>query len=276
MPTLKTRFLVSDLDDTLLTSEKKISDLNKASIEQFRNAGGLFTIATGRCIPEALEYIQELQLTIPAILGNGAITYDPIKKDVTILDQLSEETVQNILQHAKHRAKNVDILIYTPTEIYTSDLQYLDPQYFAEYYSRVEILSSFDELPSEDPVLKIVAVTDPSQMDLVWEWAKQLNLPIDFVQSSERYFEILPENVSKGNAVEKLLHHLKIPLHEAAAVGDHMNDVSMLQKVGKSFAVANAHPTTIQTANQIVPSHNNSAIHHIIQEYLLTDLREAK
>ncbi|WP_052807287.1 Cof-type HAD-IIB family hydrolase [Risungbinella massiliensis] len=274
MQNLTTRFLVSDLDDTLLSSDKTISESNKASIDQFRKAGGQFTIATGRCVPEALEYIKELNLSLPAILGNGAVTYEPATDELNILDQLSEETVHHILEHGTNRPPQSDILIYTPTEIYTADLRYLDLQDFQNYYSKIEVLPSFTELPKDEPILKIVLVSDPNEMNLVWDWANQMDQPVDYVLSSERYFEILPKNVSKGNAVLQLLDRLQIPKEEAAAVGDHMNDLSMLSLVGKAFAVANAHPTTIQTADHVIPSNNESAIHHIIQEYLLQDLKE--
>lgn len=274
MQNITTRFLVSDLDDTLLSSDKTISELNKSSIDQFRQAGGFFTIATGRCVPEALEYIKELKLSLPAILGNGAVTYDPTSDELTIIDQLSDETVQQLLEHGTNRPALSDILIYTPTDIYTADLRYLDIQDFQNYYSKIEVLPSFADLPKEEPILKIVLVTDADQMKLIWDWANQLDQPVDYVQSSERYFEILPKNVSKGNAVLQLLDRLQIPKEAAAAVGDHMNDLSMLSQVGKAFAVANAHPTTIQTADYVIPSNNESAIHHIIQQYLLQDLKE--
>lgn len=40
--------LCTDLDDTLLTTDKRVSDENSKAIEYFKSEGGLFTFATGR------------------------------------------------------------------------------------------------------------------------------------------------------------------------------------------------------------------------------------
>ncbi len=47
-------FLCTDLDDTLLTTDKRVSDENSKAIEYFKSEGGLFTFATGR-VPQGAK-----------------------------------------------------------------------------------------------------------------------------------------------------------------------------------------------------------------------------
>lgn len=266
--------LVSDLDDTLLTSSKTISEKNKASIQAFRQAGGQFTIATGRNLHESIRYIEELELTIPAILGNGSILYDPLTKKTTILNQLDKTLIHDLYTRTSELPKEVDFLIYSTEIIYGYDLHFINQDLAKMYDIRLEILDQLSSLPNE-PILKLVGFST-NHLEELRHWTEQLNLPIEAAQSSDRAIEILPVGVNKGSALELLVNQLGLAFDQVAAVGDQLNDISMLCKVGHPFAVANANPLTIQTAKQIVPSHNEDAIHHIIQEYLTQSAKEAQ
>lgn len=75
-------WLFSDLDGTLLPSDKRIPDDLRDGIQQFVQQGGHFTIATGRTIESARTYWEQLSVKEPMILFNGAMIYDPDRKSV--------------------------------------------------------------------------------------------------------------------------------------------------------------------------------------------------
>ena len=77
----KDYLLVTDLDGTLLDSQKKISAENKAAIDEFINGGGIFTIATGRGYNMALPIMQMLKVNAPAIIFNGCAIFDFNKEE---------------------------------------------------------------------------------------------------------------------------------------------------------------------------------------------------
>ena len=77
--------LISDLDGTLLPSNKVLSKVDLDAIKEFRSLGGKFTIATGRTLQSVQCYFDELQLDMPFILYNGAIVYD-LKKEKSLLE----------------------------------------------------------------------------------------------------------------------------------------------------------------------------------------------
>ena len=68
--------LCSDLDDTLLTTDKHISDDNKRMIEYFKQEGGKFTFATGRIPHGAKLMLKYIEPNAPMVCFNGAGIFD--------------------------------------------------------------------------------------------------------------------------------------------------------------------------------------------------------
>ena len=67
MKDIKNILVVSDLDNTLLTAEKGIPEYNIEMIKKFQELGGNFTVATGRSIESVARYLDQLELSTPAI-----------------------------------------------------------------------------------------------------------------------------------------------------------------------------------------------------------------
>ena len=68
--------IMTDLDGTLLTDDKKILPQDMEAIKRFRAGGGLFSVATGRGYSMARSVVEKLELDIPAVLFNGAAVFD--------------------------------------------------------------------------------------------------------------------------------------------------------------------------------------------------------
>ena len=68
--------LCTDLDDTLLTCDKRVSEKNAEAINYFMENGGLYTFATGR-VPHGANLIREfIEPNAPMVCVNGAGVYD--------------------------------------------------------------------------------------------------------------------------------------------------------------------------------------------------------
>ena len=63
-------------DDTLLTTDKRVSDENSKAIEYFKSEGGLFTFATGRVPQGAKLMLNYVHPNAPMVCFNGAAIYD--------------------------------------------------------------------------------------------------------------------------------------------------------------------------------------------------------
>jgi len=268
-------FLVSDIDGTLVNSEKEISKENEKSLSLFREMGGLFTLATGRSYVEAKRYIEQLDVSCPVILCNGAMLFDPATQNLTPVCTMDREILLYILKRlTQSMPSTIDFFVYGIDRIYATKLGPLSRMGLEGIDFRLEMVNSFDQLPKE-PFIKLIAIAAREEMDLLTDWCRQLDhLPLEFILSSDHYFEILPQGVSKGNAVKGVLDRFNLTPQQAAAIGDHCNDLSMLKLVGLPGAVANAHPLVLQQARVIVPPNDEHGVSHFIHQYLIPSLHE--
>ena len=82
--------LFSDMDGTLLTRKKEITQKDLDAIKRFTSLGGKFTVATGRTVQTFEQYRDMLDINIPIILFNGALIYDYSTKDTLYMNSLPE------------------------------------------------------------------------------------------------------------------------------------------------------------------------------------------
>ena len=91
--------LFSDLDDTLLTTDKLVSGENREAIEYFQREGGLFTFATGRSVAGIQWPLELIRPNAPVICFNGSGIYDPAGGNMvweTFLDENAVRVVEFI------------------------------------------------------------------------------------------------------------------------------------------------------------------------------------
>ena len=72
--------LVSDLDGTLLDSNKQVSAFSVRILNKFMSCGGLFTVATARMVYGCQDRLSELDLQLPWVVMNGAALYSPLTR----------------------------------------------------------------------------------------------------------------------------------------------------------------------------------------------------
>lgn len=268
---LKYSLLVSDIDGTLVADNKQIPDANREAIESFRNQGGYFTLATGRNYTETQKYIEELQLDLPVILCNGGLIYDPSHNQLTPVATIQREVIMDTITQLERLGEEADIFVYTQDNVYATHISPLAQEGVDVGGFSLKLIPDFDQLP-HIPLLKIVVLAEPNTIFRIRSWFKTLHHPLDSVQSAAHCFEILPQGISKGNAIKQLTCQLNLSLHQCAVIGDHLNDLSMIEITEMNAAVANAHPRLIQAAKTLVPSNENAGVAHFIHHQLITSL----
>lgn len=144
---------------------------------------------------------------------------------------------------------------------------------------REQIEKSLHILPMQDyqgqPVYKIVFMS-PSMAALK---KPQEVLAEDFafcIQGEDRYGfvngEIVNRQFDKGKAVGKVCARLGIPVADAIAIGDSMNDKEMLETAGLSICMANGDERLKALADDICPSVKEDGIraafmkHHLVAD----------
>lgn len=264
---MKTRLLAIDLDGTLLSHDKKISTKSVDAIKAAQDAGILVVLASGRIRPSMMPFAKTLGLdTGPMISGNGTHVVSSEARELYRLP-LSHELVQMIIDYAT--LSELHLNLYTPDRLF-----FLRNTPWGDLYkSRVEtvIPEILGSNTSGLEYLKAIIVSDPKAMPE--HRAKILNhigsSKVRATESEAEYLEFMDERATKGYAIARLAAALGIEREETAAIGDYLNDLEMLEYVGLSGAVGNAHPTIKKVANVVVSPNDMGGVSEFIHQIVL-------
>ncbi|WP_122646457.1 Cof-type HAD-IIB family hydrolase [Enterococcus mediterraneensis] len=255
------KLIASDMDGTLLDSQMQISEENASAIRYAISKGVEFMVATGRNRQEALPSLEAAGIECAMINLNGAQVFDkdgnslftvPIEtaKAKTILHLLKEhqiyyEVATNKGLYSENQAQRI--------ENFATHLAELMPHLtnkmaIAMTSARLEFLpvnyvEDIPELLDKDSleVLKIICI-DPKGPEVLGPVAAAIDGfgEVVVTSSGENNIEINHRDAQKGIAVAHVAKERGIDLAEVMTIGDNLNDVSMIQMAGVSFAMGNA------------------------------------
>lgn len=269
---LSKSFIVTDLDGTLYPQSKIVSDKDVLSIRKFTSLGGKFSIATGRPIQSVLPLLKMLKITTPVVLYNGAMIYDTVKNQPIWHRTLPSE-IRDFVKNILDKFPDVAAEILTFDNIYSIQINDTE-RYHIRITDTNPKICMLDEVP--DGWLKALFAATPERLIDVIEYAKTLSASgVSFVQSCEFFYEIIPENVSKGYALEKMIELTGFDDFTVFAVGDYYNDIEMLKAANVGFAVANAHSDVKEIADIVLDSGcEENAISEVIEYIIFNAITE--
>ncbi len=253
--------LCTDLDDTLLTADKRISEENKKAIEYFKKEGGLFTFATGRVPLGAGILLEYITPNAPMICFNGAGIYDFSKSRFLWSVNLDGNAV-NAAEYVDKNFPSAGIEINAENHIYFSKLNHFVrehqmnerfPDNFADYHDvtekwrKVIFMVEAEEIPQ---LKELIAKSDFADK-------------YTFIRSGPNYYEMLPKNIGKGKALLKLAEILKVK--KTIGMGDNENDIDLIQCADIGVAVANAIPEAKNCADLITVDNESHAAAAVIR-----------
>ncbi|NUR83825.1 MAG: HAD family phosphatase [Nonomuraea sp.] len=246
---MRVRWIVTDLDGTLVDRALRIVPRNLAALRSFREAGGEVIVATGRSESSALPYHRELGLGTPAILYNGARTVDLVSGAV-----LRERYLPVAAWKELSALRGVNLVAFARGEAHAV----LANAELSDYARRDRITlrdpGGWDTLPA-DEITKCMLIGGDLQVDLPG---------VTTVRSEATYLEVLPEGATKGAA----LRALGLPLEQVAAIGDNPNDLSMIEAAGLGVAVGDGHPAVRAAADLVVGPCAGGAVADLVERLL--------
>ena len=253
--------LCTDLDDTLLTHDKRVSDKNVEAINYFMDNGGLYTFATGR-VPHGANLIREfIEPNAPMICVNGAGIYDFKAQKYMWSLKLDDDTVEVLEYVDKH-------LPYAGIEASSEGTVYFcKTNRIVEEHKRIERLPDmyvgYHDLPEK--IVKVIFMVEADELEGFKEAIHKTDFSkkYSFIQSSPCYYEILPTGASKGAGLKKLKELTGAKF--SVAMGDAENDMSLMESADLGIAVANAIDPMKKAAGYVTKNDNNhDAVHEVI------------
>ena len=254
---MKYRIFLSDFDGTLVRADGTISETNKRAIAEYRAAGGIFAVCTGRMLTSILPRLKELGIRDGLVVAYQGATIADVKTGELLKDDGFDREdalrILDLLEDAGHHTH-----VYTVHDLYCNR----DDDALRAYEHicgvkagivRGERLSAFVKRNGLR-VVKILAMVETADRRPLMEMLqKALGEGFYVTTSSDFLVEIMPAGQSKAAAVDYLSEYYRVPRAEIAAIGDQLNDLPMVMRAGGSFAVANAEPELKKIA-RVVPS----------------------
>lgn len=260
----------SDMDGTLLSRDKTFSEKNAEAIVRLRQAGGMFTAATGRVIQATRHYFEPLGLYCPVILCNGGMVYDCAENEVKWSEYLPEEKARKMAEELLEKFPEVCAEICRPDGIYDVNINEFERQHWKIAGFTAKICESFDDVPHGDWCKILFAMPETSIKPFA-EYAAGLSDAgsVTFVTSSTVYHEMLPKDCTKGKAMKKLLEIYGLDDCVTVAIGDYDNDIEMLQLADFSACPSNATEDVKKICDFVCRSDCDSGAVAEVIEYIL-------
>lgn len=241
------RLLALDLDGTLLTDDKKITEKAKNYIRMAGEEGVTVMFSTGRGIQTTDHLWQEVGLDSPMVLLNGAELWKGPgqvverhvipKEDIIRLHRLAEDS------EARFWGYSIESL--TGKSEWTDEMFERD---WMKFGIRHDDLSVIEEL-----------------RETVRSWGN-----LEVTRSAEVNMEISCKGISKESGVRQVCEWLGIKMSEVMAIGDNMNDYNLIRAAGMGVAMGNADEGLKLVANEITATNEEDGVALAIHNYLLS------
>ena len=257
--------IVSDMDGTLLDSEKKISEENIKAIDYFIENGGLFTIATGRMSPAVKMYMNKLRINAPAILHNGAQIYD-FEKDRELFSKCIENERKEAIRRVQREIPEPGIEVFTNEDKVYICRECSETKRYIE--RNTDVTYGMPDHAWDEDWIKVLIISDKETLDRIEPVYKTIYDKGYSVRSGDMYLDIVANGVSKGMALTELAKRIGVEHDHVIAAGDNMNDVSMLYAAGYGVAMDNSQQVVKNAADIVAPDNEHSVIRFIIDEVI--------
>jgi Cof subfamily protein (haloacid dehalogenase superfamily) len=263
----KISLVVSDVDGTLVTTGKVLTERSRAAVARLDAAGIGFSVISSRP-PFGLGMLSEaLDLRLPMGAFNGAALVSP---DLALLDRrtLPAQTARDAI--ARFRSLSLDAWLFT-TELWM--VEKADGAYVPLEVRTINTQPTVvDDLEAHlDQALKLVGVSEDFGRLAAAE--PQLRAALgdraSIVRSQPYYLDITPAGTNKGTLLAELARRLTLPIDEIVTLGDMENDVPMFRNSGFSIAMGNATEEVKRAATAVTLSNDEDGFAVAIEQIVL-------
>lgn len=262
------KIFCTDMDGTLLDSNKDILPRTNEAIKQAQERGMLITVMTGRPLTGLTRYQELAKWDLKkgyAVCLNGSVTYRLSDHEIIASHTCSGALARKVAElahehgckvHAFSRERQLvieDRNPYTEREIVhsLSPFEYID----------------FAAIPDEERFYKIMIVGPKENLDLVRSIIPEdLSSALAVMRSDPNFLEFIAGPSSKGTALVELCKVLNIDIERSVAFGDAENDATMLKNAGFGVAMANSAPEALEVCDYVTLSNDEDGIAAVLEQ----------
>lgn len=257
--------IATDVDHTLFTEAGELPDGIDARLDQLRELGVTFAIASGRQLGTLRQVFPQYADNSVLISDNGG----SIAECGSIVYQ-AELPISEIreLVALTRRFGGIGIIL-TPKVAYVEARHAEEcEEFFHRFYLDIEWV---DDLMAVDDVADKYTIYYPNhdaKRALDEQWAPELTGRYELALGDVMWVDVAPKGVSKGSALERLGELCGIDVADMLAFGDTFNDAQMLATVGFGFMMANSSPGMERYGRYVAPSNEDFGVVQVMDEVI--------
>jgi hypothetical protein len=259
----KLKYIICDLDGTLLNDEKRIAPQQVAYIKDLRERKGIrFGFASGRTLNSLIPLAEENGLAdiCDVLVGNNGVDIYDVKNQQNTKTQLvSKKDILYLLDLIKPY-EFINVIFHNQGKLYGRyKTERLDRIYDLNHYEDRTLHSPYTE--DFEPAARVTLIFDEERFQEVEDIVSGFELPpgIKGFRSDHDLYDWIRADVSKANGIKHYVTKFGDTLEQVMAFGDSGNDIEMLQAVGVSVAMKNASEEIRSIADYVTDRTNNES-----------------
>jgi Cof subfamily protein (haloacid dehalogenase superfamily) len=262
------RFLLSDMDGTLLLPDHTLSQRTIEAVRSLREAGVLFSLATGRPPKAMLQTIEALGIDLPTAAFNGGTIVNP-DGSLLVAHYLPATAALTTLTLLADQP-DIEVWVFSGGDWLVKDPNgpMVPREQHGLGYPPVTV-ERFE--PFLQRIDKIVAASNNAELLIELE-ARLLSLVDGQAQVSRSqpvYLDVTAMLANKGEALATLAEYLGVSLEQTAAIGDGGNDPAMFHRAGFSIAMGQAEEAVKLQADVVTGANTEDGAAEAIEQYIL-------
>ncbi len=259
------KLIASDMDGTLLDSNKKINPEFNSIMEELNNDGIIFVAISGRESFSLKHVFREIKGDIFYASNNGNLI--EYKDKILFENYIEKEKVEKISKVIRKCAKHNTI--YCGKDVIYSE-SILPGIIGKKFGLKVKYVRDINKV--EDNIIKITTFGNDRVVKKAHEILKEFNEELMVTPSGKYSMDICKLGGNKKNAVEILQKILDVNYEETMVIGDHLNDLEMMEAAYYSFAMGNAKEEVKEKARFIAKTNDENGVIEAIKSMALSQI----
>ena len=245
--------VITDLDRTLLHTDKSVSEHTIAVLKKCHDHGILIMAASARPIRDILIYNDLIGFDAITATNGAVVSLPQNLLEIGISCESGEKILSAILQYPE-----VFLSIETSKGLYSNrDIPVWEPV----------VWDKFPTLPEDIILYKILASS--VQKPLYEGIQSTLTADVYHTIANNDLIQIMSKEATKWNGIKQMLSHFNISPIDAVYFGDDNDDIEPIRYCGLGVAVSNAIPSVLDVADQITVSNDLDGVAKFIEENIL-------
>lgn len=249
--------LVTDLDGTAVKISSDGSDVTEAArlaVQAAQEKGFKITCATGRRWTSTKPIVERLGIVSPCIVQGGSRIIDPVTEKTLWEKHLDVSAVEATLDIFKRESDSGDLATFS---IKRQPLNTVDqaPQN-AQFMYLLNIPAETGQQIANVINAQAFAV---AHMTPSWEGEGKIDIHVTHPEATKEHAIAIWQTI------------VGVSKEATIGMGDSGNDIPLFVSAGLRVAVGNATDELKQFADYIAPDHNNEALAHVINHFMLSN-----